>query len=87
MNEKVRVVLDDGTPLEGQSLGMKKIKMKLEIEKLHDPITFDLTDVKAIKPSVEPAVRISARVTAGLVYERGQRYQDNHLLLCSYLLR
>jgi len=85
--KKIKVVLDDSTALEGQTLPLESGKMKLQTEKLEEPSVFDLADVSAINPKVEPPVKIIARVNAGLVLERGNSDTDDYEIDVSFLAR
>jgi putative salt-induced outer membrane protein YdiY len=75
-DEKIKVVLGDGTALEGQTLTFEAGKMKLKTEKLEKPSAFNLADVKTINPKVEPLVRITLGANAGLSLERGNSDTD-----------
>jgi putative salt-induced outer membrane protein YdiY len=85
--KKIKVVLDDGTALEGQTLTIEAGKMTLETEKLEEASAFNLTDVKAINPKVKPPVRITARVNAGVELERGTSDTDDFELDASFQAR
>jgi len=76
-DENIRVMLDDGTALEGQTLTSESGKMKLKTEKLEEASAFNLTDVNAINPIVQPPVRITLRANAGLSWERGNSDEDD----------
>jgi putative salt-induced outer membrane protein YdiY len=82
--QKIKVVLGDGTALEGQTLSPEAGKMKLETEKLEEAPAFNLTDVKAINPKVLPPVRITAKINAGVELESGNSDTDDYEIDASF---
>lgn len=76
-DEKIKVVLDDGTALEGNTLAPEAGRMELKTEKLEEPSAFDLAAVKTINPQVKPAVKVTARANLGLITESGNSDTDN----------
>lgn len=74
----VKVVLKDETALEGTPLAIEDGKMKLDIDKLEAPASFDLADVKAINPLAVKPVKIKTRVNASVTSERGNTKSDNY---------
>ena len=67
----IRVVLDDGTFLEGFARKTSVNMMRLETEKLEAPSDFKLSDVAAINPVKKPVVKITVRTNVGLTQDRG----------------
>jgi putative salt-induced outer membrane protein YdiY len=86
-DEKIKVVLGDGTSLEGQTVEIADGKMKLKTEKVEAPLSFDLADVKAINPKPKPAVRITARANVGITKESGNTDTDSLRLDGSFVAR
>jgi len=86
-DEKIKVVLGDGTTLEGQTVEFEDGKMKLKTEKLEAPLSFDLADVEAINPKAKPPVRITARANVGIIQESGNTDTDNLRLDGSFVGR
>ncbi|MHC4587142.1 MAG: DUF481 domain-containing protein, partial [Planctomycetota bacterium] len=84
---KVKVLLNDGTALEGQTLPLEAGKMKLETEKLEEASAFNLIDVRAINPKVEPPVKITAKINAGVELERGNTDTDDLEIDASFQVR
>jgi len=62
----ITVTLDKNVSLEGTAESTEAGKLKLKQEKVQEPATVLLSDITGINPTPEPAVRISARVNAGL---------------------
>ena len=87
VDEKIKVVLGDGTTLEGETVELEDGKMKLKTEKLEAPLSFDLADVKAINPEAKPPVRITARANVGIIQESGNTDTDNLRLDGSFVGR
>ncbi len=85
--EKIMVVLDDDTSLEGQTVIQEAGKLKLKADRLEQPSVFNLADVKAINLKVEPAIKITARVNAGIVLERGNTDTDDAEIDASFQAR
>jgi putative salt-induced outer membrane protein YdiY len=69
--EKITVVLDDGTSIEGQTVTMEAGRMKLKSDILEEPSIFSLEDVKTINPKIEPPVKFTGRFNTGITLERG----------------
>ena len=67
----VKVVLKDETALEGNTASIEDGKMKLDTGKLESPASFSLADVKAINPKPVKPVKITARVNASVINQRG----------------
>ena len=86
-DEKIKVVLVDGTALEGQTVEIEDGKMKLKTEKVEAPLSFDLGDVKAVNPKPKPAVRITARANVGITKESGNTDTDSLRLDGSFVGR
>jgi putative salt-induced outer membrane protein YdiY len=86
-DEKIKVVLGDGTSLEGQTVDIEEGKMTLKTEKVEAPLSFDLAEVQAINPKAKPAVRITARANVGIIQESGNTDSDNIRLDGSFVGR
>jgi len=74
----VKVVLKDGTSLEGTTEAVEDGKMKLDTGKLEGPATFSLVDVKAINPEPVKPVKITARANVNITNERGNTDSGNY---------
>lgn len=81
-DEKFKVVLDDETTLEGQTISPEAGKMKLE-----EAPAFNLTDIKAINPKVLSPVRITAKINAGVELESGNSDTDDYEIDASFQAR
>jgi putative salt-induced outer membrane protein YdiY len=86
-DEKIKVVLDDGTVLEGQSLSGEAGEITVQPETGEESAAFNLGDVKMINPEVEPAVKYKARANAAILIERGNTHEDETALDASFQAR
>jgi len=86
-DENIKVMLDDGTALEGRTLPLEAGRMKLETEILDEASTFNLANITAINPEVPPPVRIAARINAGLEFEGGNSDTDDFEFDASFQAR
>jgi putative salt-induced outer membrane protein YdiY len=86
-DEKIKVVLSDGTTLEGQTVELEEGKMKLKAEKIDTTLSFDLADVTAINPKAKPPVRITARANVSIIQESGNSDTHNLRLDGSFVAR
>ncbi len=86
-DEKIEVVLGDGSSFQGHTVAFEEGKMTLKAEKLKAPITFDLADVEAINPKVKPALRLTARTNVGIYRESGNTDSENYRLDASFVAR
>jgi putative salt-induced outer membrane protein YdiY len=75
--DPIKVVLTDGSILEGFKGETVQNNMPLKTEKTETPAQFKLAEVKAINPVEEPAVKITARANVGIAQERGNTDTDN----------
>jgi putative salt-induced outer membrane protein YdiY len=75
--DSIRVVLKDGSILEGFTGETVQNNTTLKAEKIETSSRFNLTEVKAINPIVKPAVKITARANVGINQERGNTDTDN----------
>jgi putative salt-induced outer membrane protein YdiY len=76
-DEPIKVILVDGTVLEGLPLKTSDRMMRLETEKLETPSDFKLSQVSAINPGEKPVVKITTRVNVGITQERGNTDTDS----------
>ena len=83
----IKVILTDGTALEGFSRKTSENAMRLETEKLKAPSDLKLLDVAAINPQKKPAVKITVRANAGLTQERGNNDTDSYHLDSEFIAR
>jgi putative salt-induced outer membrane protein YdiY len=72
----IKVILVDGTVLEGFSRKASMNRMRLDTEKLEAPSDFKLSDVAAINPGKKPPVKITVRTNVGFNQERGNTDDD-----------
>lgn len=85
-DEPVRVVLDDDTRLNGvvsaadgsggATPSGEAPRLRIAVEGLAEPVEVALGAVRAINPRVEPAVRLSGSLSAGLLASRGNTDTD-----------
>lgn len=77
-DDPVKVLLKDETALEGNTASIEDGKMKLNTGKLESPASFSLADVKAINPEPVKPVKITARVNASMINQRGNTIKDDY---------
>jgi len=75
--EPIKVILSDGSVLEGFTGETAQNKMMLKTEKIEAPAQFELAEVKAINPKEKPAVKIKLRANVGYKQERGNTDSDD----------
>jgi putative salt-induced outer membrane protein YdiY len=76
VEDSIKVVLKDGSVLEGFTGETVQNDMLLKAERIETSTQFKLTEVKAINPVEEPAVKITARANSGFNQERGNSDTD-----------
>jgi len=86
-DEPIKVILTDGTALEGFSREASANMMRIETEKLEAPSDFKLSEVAAINPVEKPVVKITVRTNAGLTQERGNTDTDSLRLDGEFIAR
>jgi putative salt-induced outer membrane protein YdiY len=86
-DDPIRVILTDGTVLEGFSRKASVNSMRLETKKLEAPSDLKLLDVAAINPEKKPIVKITVRANAGLTQERGNNDTDSYRLDGEFIAR
>lgn len=86
-DQPIKVVLKDGTSLEGLSQDFEESKMKLDSDMLEAPTSFELSDVKAINPVTKKPVQWTARANVSLSNERGNTDSDNYYLDGEFIAR
>jgi putative salt-induced outer membrane protein YdiY len=74
--DAIKVVLKDGSILEGFTGETVENEMILKAEKIETPYQFKLAEVKAINLTDQPAVKITARANVGFNQERGNSDTD-----------
>ena len=77
VEDSVKVVLKDGSILEGFTGETVQNTMTIKKEKTETPHQFKMAEVKAINPVVETAVKITTRANVGIAQERGNTDTDN----------
>jgi putative salt-induced outer membrane protein YdiY len=83
----LKVILSDGTVLEGFSRKTSVNMMRLETEKLEAPTDFKLSEVSAINPEKKPIVKITVRTNVGITQERGNTDTDSLRLDGEFIAR
>jgi len=86
-DDPVKVVLKDETALEGNTASIEDGKMKLDTGKLESPASFSLADVKAINPEPVKPVKLTARVNASLINQRGNTNTDDYYFEGEFVAR
>ena len=79
-DDPIKVILTDGTVLEGFSQKASANTMRLETQKLEAPSDLKLLNVAAINPEQKPTVKITVRANGGLTQERGNNDTDSYHL-------
>ena len=67
----ITVVMGDQTSLQGTAEPAREGQMRVKSETISDSVTFDLSEVTAINPETEPAIKVTARANLGLSYADG----------------
>jgi len=75
--DPIKVILNDGTVLEGYSKRSSTNMMRIETDKLESPADFELSRVAAINPAKKPVVKITVRTNVGITQERGNTDTDS----------
>ena len=83
----IKVVLKDETSLEGIGESVESAKMKLDSDKIEEPVSFNLSDVKTINPAPKKPVHLTARANVGLSNQRGNTDTDNYYLDGEFVAR
>jgi len=74
--DPIKVILSDGSILEGFTGETVRNKMTLKTVKIEAPAQFKLAEVKAINPVDKPLVKIKMRTNLGINQERGNTDTD-----------
>jgi len=74
--DPIKVILSDGSILEGFTGETVRDKMTLKTVKIKVPAQFELAEVKAINPADKPLVKIKVRANVGINQERGNTDTD-----------
>ena len=74
--DPIKVILSDGSILEGFTGETLRNKMTLKTVKIEAPAQFKLAEVKAINPVDKPLVKIKVRANVGIRQERGNTDTD-----------
>jgi len=74
--DPIKVILSDGSILEGFTGETVRNKMTLKTVKIEVPAQFKLAEVKAINPADKPLVKIKVRANVGINQERGNTDTD-----------
>jgi putative salt-induced outer membrane protein YdiY len=85
--EPIKVLLKDGTSLQGRNMIMEEGKMTLSKTPWEEPLVLGLVDVMALNPRPKPPVKITATTNVGLILERGNTYTDSARIDASFLAR
>ncbi|MBN1840710.1 MAG: DUF481 domain-containing protein [Deltaproteobacteria bacterium] len=67
----VRVVLGDETSARGILTAGENSRLRLKTDQVPEPLQFNITHVAKINPPVEPAVKLTGRINAGLDVKKG----------------
>ncbi|MGD2037192.1 MAG: DUF481 domain-containing protein [Desulfobacterales bacterium] len=86
-DDSIKVILTDGTVLEGLSRKASANTMRLETQKLEAPSDLKLLNVAAINPEQKPTVKITVRANGGLTQERGNNDTDSYHLDSEFIAR
>jgi putative salt-induced outer membrane protein YdiY len=86
-DDAIKVILSDGTVLEGFTRESAEGMMRLETEKLEVPSGFKLTEIQAINPVEKPIVKITARTNVGITSEKGNTDTDSFLGTGDFIAR
>lgn len=87
-DEPIRMLLSDETSALGVATELEDGKVKLMVDKIEEPLTFELTEVEVINPKPpEPTVKVNARVNVGLTAQRGNTETDNYYADGSFIAR
>ncbi|MEA1946953.1 MAG: DUF481 domain-containing protein [Thermodesulfobacteriota bacterium] len=78
--DPIKVILSDGSILEGFTGETVRNKMTLKTVKIEAPAQFKLAEVKAINPVYKPLVKIKVRANVGIRQERGNTDTDKAYL-------
>jgi putative salt-induced outer membrane protein YdiY len=82
------MVLSNEVSTRGIATPAEDGKVKMNVEELDEPVTFDLAQVEIINPKPPgPAVKIKARANVGLSGERGNTDTDNLYLDGQFVAR
>lgn len=79
-DDPITVKLDDGRRTQGIARASSAKTMRLETEKDGTLSEINMLAVAAINPKQKPALRLSARINAGLTQERGNTDKDTYRL-------
>jgi putative salt-induced outer membrane protein YdiY len=86
-DDPIKVILADGTVLEGFSRKAPANMMRIETEKLEAPSDFKLSEVAAINPEEKPVVKITVRTNVGITQDRGNTDTDSVRLDGDFIAR
>ncbi len=70
-DKEISVLLNDGTLLKGSPEGFEQNRMMLAADKVVEPVSFSVADVKSINPPKEPVVKIKAIANMGVTRTSG----------------
>jgi putative salt-induced outer membrane protein YdiY len=87
VEEPIKVLMKDGTTLQGRTMIKEQGKMMMRTTPWEEPLVLDLPDVMALNPSPKRPVRITARANAGLILERGNTNADTGRIDASFSVR
>jgi putative salt-induced outer membrane protein YdiY len=74
----IRMVLSDGTRLEGRIVSAEDGTLEIASDAVETPAVLNLEEVKEINPEEVPPVRITARANAGISVENGNTDAENY---------
>ncbi len=86
-DDPIKVILSDGTALEGYSREASANMMRIETLKLEAPSDFKLSEVASINPEKKPAVKITVGTNVGITQERGNTDTDSYRLDGRFIAR
>ena len=70
-DERIKIVLTDGTTTEGNLQSAEAGRMRLALGSVAQPVDVALADIAAINPPVEPAVKLSGLANVGFLETSG----------------
>jgi len=76
----ITVIFSDETSLQGVLNPGEEGKMKLETEIIAEPVSFNIAQVKAVNPKIDPTLRWKARVNFGAKTEEGNTEKEEYHL-------
>ncbi|NLA75273.1 MAG: DUF481 domain-containing protein [Deltaproteobacteria bacterium] len=76
-DQMIAVMLKNGIEYTGNIQETGEGRIRLSFEGVREPISLPIEEIKVIRTSAEPMIKIKARANAGLTYTRGNTYKDH----------